>query len=278
MNAFLRRFLAVVAAALALPAAATTHSTDYTDLWYASPAESESGWGVNVVQQYDVVFATLFIYGQDNTARWYVAPATLSVASPAGQNTFTGPLYSTVGTYFGAPWAGPPQSTQVGSISFAFTSATAGAMSYTVNGVSVTKAITRQTWRRNVLTGNYVGGLTANGTNCKNGVSNGAILINGDMSVGHSNATSPTFRIQFFTAGGAQGTCTYNGTYGQEGKMGRIDNGTFLCTFQGSTTTLSGTYTLTQIEANTNGFTSRFVGQDQNCSYDGFFGGMKDVL
>ena len=268
-------FLAVLATAAAIPAAATTHSTDYTDLWYL-PAES--GWGVNIVQQYDVVFATFFIYGPDNTPRWYVAPDTRSVASPAGENTFSGPLFTTIGTYFGSPWGGPTQNRQVGNVAFAFTSPSNGAVSYTIDNVPVTKTITRQTWKGNVLTGNYIGGLTANGTGCRNGVNNGPILINGELSIGHGNFTSPTFSIDFFTAGGAPGSCTFTGTYGQEGKMGRLDNGTFNCTIQGASSPPFGTFVLTQVEANTNGVTSRFVGRDQNCNYDGYFGGTKDVL
>jgi len=62
----MKRLLALAAAAFALPALASTHSTDYTDLWYL-PAES--GWGVNVVQQNDIVFATFFVYGPDGTPR-----------------------------------------------------------------------------------------------------------------------------------------------------------------------------------------------------------------
>lgn len=62
-------FLSLVALAIAGAAQATTHSTDYTDLWWNSPDNSESGWGVNVVQQGDIVFATFFIYGADGTPR-----------------------------------------------------------------------------------------------------------------------------------------------------------------------------------------------------------------
>ena len=58
MIRYLQCLLVSIAAALALPAAATTHSTDYTDLWYL-PAES--GWGINIIQQYDTVFATMFV-------------------------------------------------------------------------------------------------------------------------------------------------------------------------------------------------------------------------
>ena len=62
-------FSSFVALAIAGAAQATTHSTDYTDLWWNSPDASEDGWGVNVVQQGDIVFATFFIYGADGTPR-----------------------------------------------------------------------------------------------------------------------------------------------------------------------------------------------------------------
>jgi hypothetical protein len=270
----MKRYLAIAAAAFAFPALATTHSTDYTDLWYL-PAES--GWGVNVVQQNDIVFATFFVYGPDGTPRWYVAPDTRSVSSPVGQNTFTGSLYSTTGTYFGAPWTGTAFA-QVGSVSFAFSSPTTGAVSYTVNGVNVTKSITRQTWAANNLTGNYIGGLTANGTGCRNGVSNGPILIHGELTIGHSNFANPLFRVDFTTPGGLNATCNFQGTYGQEGKLGRVTSGTFNCTIAGVSNPPVGTFTLTQVQANVNGMTSRFAGADQNCNYDGYFGGIKDVL
>ena len=268
------RCLAVSAAAMAFPAAATTHSVDYTDLWYL-PAES--GWGVNVVQQNDIVFATFFVYGQDGTPRWFVTPEARSVASSGGQNTFTGTLYSTTGTFYGSPWTGTGFSA-VGPVSFAFTSPTTGAVSYTVNGVSVTKSITRQTWGGTTLTGNYIGGLTANGTSCRNGVNNGPVLIHGELSIGHSNFLNPLFRVDFAAGNGQNGTCTFQGQYAQEGKMGRVSNGTFSCTIAGTSNPPVGTFTLTQVQGNVNGMTSRFVGQDQNCNYEGFFGGIRDVL
>jgi hypothetical protein len=270
------RLLAAFAASLAMafPASATTHSTDYTDLWFL-PAES--GWGVNVIQQYDIVFATFFVYAADGTPRWFVAPDTRSVASAPGQNTFTGRLYSTTGTYYGSPWAGTSNA-DVGPVTFSFTSATTGTVSYTVNGVPVTKSIVRQTWRGNLLTGNYIGGTTANGTNCRNGVTNGPILIHGELTIGHSNFFNPTFRVDFFTGAGAPGTCTYTGAYSQEGRMGRVNGGTFSCQIQGVANPPAGTFTLTQIEANTKGLSARFNGSDQFCDYDGYFGGIKDVL
>jgi hypothetical protein len=275
MIRYLSRLLACLAAALALPAAATTHSPDYTDLWYL-PAES--GWGINIIQQNDTVFATLFVYGSDGTPRWYVAPALRSVASPPGENLFSGSLFSTLGTFYGAPWGGPTTNAQVGTLAISFSSPSNGAISYTVNGVVVTKSIVRQTWANNVLTGNYIGGLTANGTNCRNNVPNGPILISGDLTIGHSNFAAPIFRVDFFNANGGAGTCTFTGSYAQDGRLGRVNSGTYSCQIQGVSNPPVGTFTLSQIEANVNGITARFVGSDQNCNYDGYFGGTRDVL
>jgi len=268
-----RNLLAALAIA-ALPAFATTHSTDYTDLWYL-PAES--GWGVNLIQQNDIVFATLFVYGPNGLPQWYVVPEARSVASPLGENLFSGTLYSTMGTYFGMPWEGVAIQS-VGVAAFAFTSPTSGAVSYTVNGVSVTKSLIRQTWAGNNLGGHYLGGLTANGTKCGNGINNGPILIFGGLSIGHTNFFNPLFQVSFATGNGQTGTCNFSGTYAQEGKLGRVSNGTWTCSIPGSSSAPVGTFTLSQIEANTSGISARFNGADQNCTYDGYFGGVRDIL
>ena len=81
-------------AATALPLRAA--ATDYTDIWYLP---SESGWGVNLIQAEDVIFATFFIYGPNNQPTWYVA-----IIYRDANGNFAGNLYSTVGPYFGGPW------------------------------------------------------------------------------------------------------------------------------------------------------------------------------
>src|SRR5438477_11100290 len=100
--------------AAAFPAAATTSSTDFTDLWW-NP--SENGWGVNVIHQGDTFFATLFVYGTDGTARWFVA------SNLTGSGTiFSGTLYQTAGPYFGAGTFNPAGVgvTPVGAMTFSF--------------------------------------------------------------------------------------------------------------------------------------------------------------
>jgi hypothetical protein len=273
LRRFAFAFLAL--AAFALPARATTYSTDFTDLWF-NP--SESGWGVNVIQQSNTMFATLFVYGANNAAQWFVAPDI--EPSPAGSQTvFTGQLFLTTGPFFGATTFDPNSVGKlvVGTITFTFDSATTGTLTYTVNGAPVTKRIQRQTWRNNVITGNYLGGLTATGTNC-HGTSNGQPVTDGPILIFQtlvvtqpSGSASLDVKFNAFPSGQAA-ECTFTGPYTQSGKLGSI-TGTWSCTVTGN----AGAFTLSSIEANTNGFTGKFHGTDQFCTYDGQFGGVRDV-
>jgi len=61
-------------------------ATNYQDLWYAAPAESEAGWGVNFTHQGDKIFATWFTYNLDGTPLWLSAEA---VKTPTG--VYSGP-------------------------------------------------------------------------------------------------------------------------------------------------------------------------------------------
>src|SRR5688572_1978603 len=183
MKRQLQCFLAAAATALALPAAAASQTIDFTDLWYNAPAESQSGWGVNVIQQHNTLFVTLFVYGPDNTPRWYVASNVVST----GSNTFSGQLFNVgAGTWFGAPWSGISGVQQVGTITFTFGTATTGTMVYNVDSVQVTKSIVRQTWAAENLTGNYIGGYVGAGSNCG---ANG-IIVHGELTVTHAGSFS----------------------------------------------------------------------------------------
>lgn len=265
--------LLLALATLGLPAHATTYSNDYTDLWYNSPAESEAGWGVNIIQQNNILFITMFVYGADGTPRWFVG----SNITGTSQTTFTGPIYSTAGTYFGSPWA-PTLFTfrQVGTILFTFNADNTAAMSYNVDNVVVTKNIVRQSWRNDVLTGAYVGGTTAVGpaTGC-----NAGILIHGFLTVNHTDPTVSMF-VEF-TSNGQTARCNYAGTYSQVGRVGAINNGTYNCTIGGTNNAVTGTFTVSEITTSRNGFNGRIDGtlvSSQSCSYSGSFGGIKDVF
>jgi len=132
-----------------LPAcAATTTSlaaaTNYQDLWWAAPAGVESGWGINLTEEGNTIFATWFTYDLDGTPMW------LSVTA---QNTvpgvFMGTLYRTTGPAFDALPFNPAKVmlTAVGTASFTFSDGDDASFAYTVNGISQTKAITREVFQ-----------------------------------------------------------------------------------------------------------------------------------
>ena len=89
------------AALACLPArAATPFSVDASDLWF-NPAEQ--GWGVNIAQQWDTVFLTLYVYGSDNKPVWYVASSMVGARTGGvGDVRFVGDLFSTTGPAFPA--------------------------------------------------------------------------------------------------------------------------------------------------------------------------------
>jgi hypothetical protein len=114
---------------------------NFQALWYKAPAESESGWGVNIAHQGDVFFVTWFTYDTDGSQMWLVAP---DVRKTTG-NTYAGPAYRTTGPAFNAVPFGAISFVQAGQMSFAFTDAGNGTFTYTTaNGESLARTITRQ--------------------------------------------------------------------------------------------------------------------------------------
>lgn len=122
----------------AFAAGAVQPSVDYTDLWW-NP--NESGWGVALTQQYDMIFAALYSYDSSGNAIWYVASSCPVVGSGC-----TGDLYQvTGGSSLTSVWNGANKVTaKVGTIAFAFTDANNGTMNYSINGVTGSRNITRQ--------------------------------------------------------------------------------------------------------------------------------------
>lgn len=113
---------------------------NYTALWWNA---AESGWGLNVNHQGNIVFATLFTYDTDGSPMWLV----MSRGDRQADGSYSGALYRTTGPAFNAsPWSSISQA-QVGAMRLAFTAAGAGTLTYTYNGRSVTKSITRQLFK-----------------------------------------------------------------------------------------------------------------------------------
>ncbi|HEY2629061.1 MAG TPA: hypothetical protein VGI57_08030, partial [Usitatibacter sp.] len=119
----------------------TPPSVNVQGLWWNSPAGSESGWGINLTQQGEILFATWFTYDTDGSGLWLVMPNSTKTSA----NTYTGALYRTTGPAFSGTWnmnLVNPQS--VGTSTFTFTDGNNGTFAYTVNGFSQTKSIVRE--------------------------------------------------------------------------------------------------------------------------------------
>ena len=112
---------------------------NYQDLWW-NP--SESGWGLNIAHQGDVLFITWFTYDTDGKALWFVG----SDVRKTGNATYAGTLYRTVGPPVSAsPWD-PSKVSRIptGSARLTFSDDNNATFSYTVGAMSGSKPITRQ--------------------------------------------------------------------------------------------------------------------------------------
>jgi hypothetical protein len=270
---------ALLGLAFTAPAQATPYSTDYSDLWWVGPAED--GWGVNFIQQGDVIFATFFVYGNDRSARWFVAPAMAPTGTqPSVGHRFSGDLYQTTGPWFGGPFD-PAQvgGNVVGTAMVTFDSPDTATLTYTVSGTPVVKAITRQTFRSNSVAGFYYGGLVAIASQCRAASDNGAVDIVGSVTATHtvSQTTSQaSFRVDFVAGNGQPATCLFAGTHVPRGRLAYVTNGNFSCVV-GNTQANQGTFTMTGLDAQRNGFHASFTGADQFCTYSGRFGGPREA-
>jgi len=119
-------------------------ATNYQDLWWASPAGVESGWGINLTMQSNIIFATWFTYDQGGAPLWLSG-----TANNTSSGVYSGPLNRTTGPAFNSVPFNPAnvQVTPVGNFALTFSDGNMATFAYTVNGVSQTKTITRQVFR-----------------------------------------------------------------------------------------------------------------------------------
>jgi hypothetical protein len=116
-----------------------TSTPNYTDLWWNA---GESGWGVSISQQYRTLFAVWYSYASDGQPVWYVLPG----GSWTSADTYSGTLYRTSAApgAFSAFNASTVGRTAVGSMTLRFTSPDSATMSYSIDGASGAKSLSRQ--------------------------------------------------------------------------------------------------------------------------------------
>ena len=114
--------------------------SNYQDLWWNA---AESGWGLNLTHQDNTLFATLFTYDAAGRDLWLVLPS----GARQADGSYSGDLYRTTGPAFNAnPFTpiGAGNLTVVGNMRLRFADGNNGTLTYTYQGRTVTKAITRQ--------------------------------------------------------------------------------------------------------------------------------------
>jgi len=113
-------------------------AANFQDLWW-NPAES--GWGLSITHQADILFSTLFTYGADGNGLWLVMSDGLR--QPDG--SYLGDLYRTSGSPFDSePFVPVSNVRRVGTMRLRFTDGQSATLEYSVDGLAVAKAITRQ--------------------------------------------------------------------------------------------------------------------------------------
>lgn len=204
-------FLAL-ALALSMPAVAqVTLTSDQSDIWWNA---AESGWGMQVVQEGDASFATLYVYDTQGQPTFF--SATLAADSPS---SWSGDLYATTGAFYGAPTFDPAQvvARKVGALNFTRINSDSGTVHYSVNGIAVAKSVTRQLLRNDDYTGSYLAVVSMVTTHCSAASDNRVQTASYNVNIAQRNSAM-TITGDFMN----RSMCTYSGTYVQSGKIGAL--------------------------------------------------------
>ncbi|HZQ61793.1 MAG TPA: hypothetical protein VFC24_10615 [Casimicrobiaceae bacterium] len=202
-------------------------AAEYTDVYYV-PAES--GWGVFLVQSDTYMFVAFFVYGSDGKPTWYTA-----LLIDDGTGKYTGGLNATTGTFFGAPW-NPAQlsGAQVGMATFQPTDAYHATLTYTVNGVTVSKSLQRQSLTAYEMTGRFSGSAAGAITACPDPTLNDpAFRARFVLDVTKPNDTSATLVFTFVDAAHDGIVCTLAGPLNHMGRLYQMASGSISCTGPG---------------------------------------------
>lgn len=208
-TAFLVWFVASISQAIA------ASGYDLTDHW-SDP--QEPGWGIELVQQRDVIFVGLFVHGNDGRPIWYTGALAFQGLEPqTHQITYRGDLYEARATWFGAVPFTLTSVRPVGTMSIVAPTMTTATLTYSVDGVTRSKAILRYTFRWDDYDGAYSGVQSLIYSKCSNPADDGTRTV----AAGYTFSLSGT-QMTVLATDSAR-SCTYAGPYRQDGRLGRID-------------------------------------------------------
>lgn len=287
MGARLQAIRAAIVTTLCLMMAgahAAPMTPDPTGMWY-DPAQP--GWGLSVTQQGDNIFAVLFVYDANHIPQWFVASNVVDTGHFANTlvgEAYAGPLYRTTGAAFTQPGDTTPLSaTPVGSIQIGYVQPTGNlSVSYTVNGTTVNKVVTPQTWGSNsaLLTGVYGGGFNGGIFIDSTPGCQPPALLQGIPDFNIDTTTTPdALRLTWSQPNNVY--CTVSGTYAQQGQLGTFA-GPVMCgpALPGAVPTNMGSLSIAQMTMGPGGF-SGYVNYNSSvvdggsCGVGGRIGGIE---
>jgi hypothetical protein len=257
---FLRAALVAAAIATSTPNYATTFSTNLTDMWGIA---QESGWGLFIDQQADVILGTLFVYDKFGTATWYTVQWKLTSIGPPNTPSYTGTLYQTSGPAFSQVPYDPKLVTYrpVGEATIQFGDDAHALLNYTIDGGGAVKQITRLTFAPNSVLGSYIGATQDVTFDCSDPTRNGLVTTDPGFFTITQNQDGYVLRFP---------TCEVtNGVYQQFGQIGKIE-AIYNC--KGGVT---GEINFTGLMSEKGGITGTYTGRDKSCSFRGNLGGMR---
>lgn len=239
-------------------AGASAPPTNYSDLWGRA---DESGWGLNLSQQANIIFGTLFAYGTGEQAVWYSATFTYQYTAADNVVVYGGDLYQTSGSPQGTPWNPALLNyLQVGTATLEFGDDAHALLRYTVGGTVVVKQITRQTFAAISPVGTFIGGTTDVTFNCRNPARNGIVTTD----PGQLRITLDGDGITIHAP-----TCYYEGRWVQQGQVGSLD-GRYECT-----NNALGAVVFSGLRFENGGFVGNYTGHDSSCEFRGNIGGVR---
>lgn len=270
--ALARTYLKRVAAGALLAVAAflspAAHAINYQDTWWIP---SESGWGMNIMQQGETLFATWYVYDANGVPTWFV----VSNGQKTAANAFTGRVFTIRGTFFAAPWnPGAFVPTDAGSATFTFTDRKTLNLRYNVGTNTVNKTLTRISYAALPLAGDYYGAEVGQPANCANNTRYYAFSLFTITATYNAGATAGPIKIvqQTPDTGTGTGICTLDGTFNQYGTLVEA-GGSYSCN-----TGATGTWTFTDGQFNAESFSIRVSAAPNNsaCRVEAVYSGTRN--
>ena len=197
-----------------------------TGLWWNA---NESGWGATITQQSTVMFVTMFVYDATGNPLWYTVSCNIAGAGCSGDMLrFNGGAAPTT------PWTGSSlNSTKVGAMTLNFTGNDVGTMTYTLNGASSTRQITRQMFGPPTpvvpgLAGQWQGAIIETRSNCAQAQNNGGRATYGQYDINMGGGATGAGPIAITLSGVTGLQCNYTGNFTTNGVRLQA-NGTLSC-------------------------------------------------